>query len=406
MPPPLRSPRELRALLHDVFPFLLDDNVDSNNNHNVVHAFGYGSGVLPQQQQPSGSDTESNEEKLVVDAIVVVRDAELFHRANLRCNAHHYNSTMQSPHACAWLQRHRLPTCVHPYLNNPGVYFHVVRGTANHNSNIKYGVVELSDLAADLRHWTCLYLAGRLQKPVVHVPIHMNEDNDNDYEDDDNVVLKLQNEHNLPAALAAGLLLQSNDDDKITDEPQPPPNDSMARMQQQQQQELYARIASLSYQGDFRVAVGAEDPHKISRLVATPHLPRWNALYQPATRALREEGILTATTTTATTATTTGMDQQQSSALLRFDWDDQNPLAHARLWRSLPRHVRQKCRIRNDNATAHSLKVYQAAARTLPTILESIVAPAARYQSMKGLWTAGISTSAAYAWRKLQKGRG
>lgn len=41
-----------------------------------------------------------------------------------------------------------------------------------HAQLIKYGVVRLAALQADLRHWTALYCAGRLHKPVATLACH------------------------------------------------------------------------------------------------------------------------------------------------------------------------------------------------------------------------------------------
>jgi len=351
----LRSPKELLDLLQDLLP--LDEN--------VVHAFGYGSGVLHQQQQDASNDAEIK----VVDVVLVVKDALRFHKLNRQLNPHHYTGLLASSAArCAWIQTHKLPE--NKWLRNPGVYF-------NNTPGIKYGVVEVNDLSDDLNEWRYLYLAGRLHKPVVTII------------EEDPMLSQLQNEQNLPAALSAALLLQYNNHHRQHT------NDT-ASLQQQSEQQVYTTIASLSYQGDPRMTVQAEDPNKVARLVGSPqHLERWRDLYRPAALELEQAGVL---------STTDG---------LLFQWDSHNPLAHNRLWQSLPEQVRRNCGYNSVTTTTtttaiksdSSPEVAAAAARQLPLVLaSSIVAPAARYQTFKGLWTAGFAKSVSYAYRKFTKG--
>src|SRR5690606_3302891 len=91
---------------------------------------------------------------------------------------------------------------------------------------VKYGVVNISTLTADLASWETLYLAGRLHKPVRIL------------RDDPGV--RLANQRNLLSALRVALLLLP---ETFTEH------------------ELYAAIAALSYTGDPRMWARAENPH-------------------------------------------------------------------------------------------------------------------------------------------------
>jgi translocator assembly and maintenance protein 41 len=124
-----------------------------------------------------------------------------------------------------------------------GVYFNpyvTVNGTL-----IKYGVVNLDDLCTDLSTWSTLYIAGRLQKPVKIL------------RDDPRV--RLANQVNLISALRTALLLL-------------PPKFT--------EWELYATIANISYIGDLRMSLPAEDPSKIANIVGN-NIPNFRRLYSP-----------------------------------------------------------------------------------------------------------------------------
>jgi len=100
---------------------------------------------------------------------------------------------------------------------------------------IKYGIISTQDLTDDLTHWSSLYLAGRLQKPVLPL-----------LEPDS---LRPALEANLRSALSVSLLLV-------------PPNEAFTEIS------LWEQIAGISYSGDPRMSVpGAENPEKVRNIV-------------------------------------------------------------------------------------------------------------------------------------------
>jgi translocator assembly and maintenance protein 41 len=113
---------------------------------------------------------------------------------------------------------------------------------------IKYGVVSVDTLVKDLMDWETLYMAGRMHKPI------------NVLRDEPRI--RLANQVNLSSAVRASLLLLP---ETFSEE------------------ELYSEITSLSYRGDFRMAVG-ENPNKIKNIVATQG-DYFQKLYQPILRS-------------------------------------------------------------------------------------------------------------------------
>jgi translocator assembly and maintenance protein 41 len=96
---------------------------------------------------------------------------------------------------------------------------------------IKYGVVSRASLENDLRHWTSLYIAGRLHKPVATLA--------------SNPSVEAAQRINVASALRIALLLL--------------PQRFTAR-------DLYSTICTLSYAGDVRMGL-AEDDKKVDRIV-------------------------------------------------------------------------------------------------------------------------------------------
>jgi translocator assembly and maintenance protein 41 len=211
--------------------------------------------------------------------------------------------------------------------------------------------VQVDELSRDLVDWKYLYLAGRMHKPIVKTTIDSGVEGSIEYQ---------QTIINLPAALSASLLLLSRGNQT---------NGTISEAA------LYTQIAALSYTGDPRMSAGAEDPEKVNKLVQSPgQLRRFSRLYRDALSDLETQGLLSI----------------ENGHLL---WDAKNPKAHQLLWQKLPSRLQP--------ATFEDPAM---AIKTLYHDLPAIVGPAARYQSLKGLATAGPRRSWTYAMRKLSKG--
>ena len=195
-------------------------------------AFGYGSAVIPQRSTAAPA---------LVDAVLCVDDARAWHAANVLRNPAHYS----------WLKTLGPAAIATAQATYPGVYYNVT-------SELKYGVVATADLHRDLDAWTSLYVAGRLQKPVVWVA--------------SDAALSAAVTRNLRAALGAALL--SFRPGHFFDE-----------------RELFAAIANLSYGGDVRFALRAEDPRKVRNIVEGG-LGRFRTLYGPHVQVAIAAGAL------------------------------------------------------------------------------------------------------------------
>ena len=237
----------------------------------VEHAFGYGSGVFA---QPLASWDETNElddgrrvsgsassvatrggSTTMVDYVFAVSSPVQWHAENMRCNPSHYapHVRLLGPNAVVAIAD-RVGVGVHfntfvPWIGcrDTDTYAGLGPGRATH---WKYGVVGLDTLTTDLTDWVSLFLAGRMQKPVVTIA------------ENPSVVNAVG--ANLRAALARALLTlpeQFSDD------------------------ELRQQLCGLSYHGDARVWLGAEDLHKVRR-IAFGSKQGIDALYRDATRAL------------------------------------------------------------------------------------------------------------------------
>ena len=352
----LASERTIREEIVSRFP-----------QENLVHCFGYGSGVF--SQSLSNNDKGVTSIAGMLDLILVVDDTREFHRANLQRFPHHYAPWLRygGPDMAAKMQRQGIPS-----LRDAHVLFHVVdEDETNSLPKMKYGVVDREDLERDLTKWDSLYLAGRLHKPTL--PVVANDHN----------LLEAQTK-NLRAATAAALLLS----------PQPPASSSTTNTSSTTVVpwlSLYRQIASLSYTGDFRMQVGGEDPQKLDKLVQAPgQLQRFHNLYRPILKSYETSGLLSISHSSSNKNVSSG----------GLEWNPNDPSTTSYLRQQLPQSLREGDTVTTATSDSNRTIGHDALAKALA----AIVAPTARNQSFKGVFTLGFRKSLQYASAKLSKG--
>ncbi|CAI7601028.1 unnamed protein product [Penicillium discolor] len=211
----------------------------------IRYAFAYGSGVFPQNGSgapssslhPSAPTAIQNMQKgsgKMIDFIFGVSYSQHWHDINLNQHRDHYSGlgSLGSYTVSQVQDRFGAGVYFHPYIT--------VNGTM-----IKYGVVNLDTLCRDLTQWDTMYLAGRLQKPVKILRDHPK--------------VRLANQMNLLSALRVALLLLPERFSEF---------------------ELYSTIAGMSYMGDLRMALPAEDPGKVRNIVSG-QMAHFRRLYAP-----------------------------------------------------------------------------------------------------------------------------
>ena len=266
----------------------------------IRYAFAYGSGVFPQTAQapmappsklhPNPNSAISTVQAgggKMIDFIFGVTHTQHWHSLNLQQNRNHYSAVGSLGSYVVSRVQDRW---------GAGVYFNpyiTVNGTL-----IKYGVVNLDTLCTDLSEWTNLFLAGRLQKPVKILR--------------DNPRVRLANQVNLLSAVRTALLLLP---ERFTEK------------------ELYSTIAGISYMGDVRMSLPAENASKVTNIVKH-QLINFRTLYGPLIDTLPNVSF---------------DDSRTSNRDFPFDptvnanlQQDMDPLKRGNMVRRLPKAFRQK----------------------------------------------------------------
>ncbi|KAJ5082334.1 Phosphatidate cytidylyltransferase [Penicillium argentinense] len=210
----------------------------------IRYAFAYGSGVFTQTGAASPISTHPSAPAAIknmqqgsgkmIDFIFGVSYSQHWHSLNLGQHRDHYSGLGSLGSYMVSQVQDRF---------GAGVYFNThitVNGTL-----IKYGVVNLDTLCTDLTQWNTLYLAGRLHKPVKILRDHPK--------------VRLANQMNLLSALRVALLLLPERFSEF---------------------ELYSTIAGISYMGDLRMVLPAEDPGKVRNIVSG-QMAHFRRLYAP-----------------------------------------------------------------------------------------------------------------------------
>jgi len=363
--PLLTTNNELTAIV-DSFP--------TTSGGRLNYAFGYGSGVLQQQSSSAG----------MVDIILAVDDPYSWHKENLVSQSHHYSGFARVGGArfVHWMQNFGARLYFHPFVDvdiNVMNDVHGIDTATNHHTTstiqreIKYGIVSTDDLIEDLTCWKYLYLAGRMHKPTVEIDLSTTPSSESDIQEQ--VVVNRRNEiaeaqqQNLLAAVSASILLHGGGRE----------NEDMTLPIIQ----LYNTIAGISYAGDIRMQTGAEDPNKVKKLVETPGMKDlWDNMYSSILSDMQSSGILT-----------------KDELKLELDFND--IAMRKQLIQNLPNSLQLNEIVGDANSKDSILR----GSELLRTELANIVAPAAKSQSIKGFFSAGVLKSFKYAMAKFAKGR-
>lgn len=285
----------------------------------------------------------SDRSQRMIDLIVAVDDAEAWHIQNMSNNPWHYSSPLSflGPRAAASLQRSDF---------GARVYYNTILSPRP----FKYGVVSTADLTTDLTQWESLYISGRMQKPIRVLS-----------EAPPPVGLAAAMESNLSSAAAAALL---------------------SLPERFREDDLYTAVAALSYRGDVRMQLAVEVGSKASDIVRA-NLHRFRALYKPVT-----------------------CDSGHAHARSDGVWSREVAASgQARLLRRLPDHIRHSVRrrlgIREADGGVDALATLDNAivGKAVVGAVAAVVARSSIRQSLKGLATAGLGTSARYVASKLGK---
>lgn len=360
----------------------------------IRYAFAYGSGVFP--QTASGSKSASTvhphastaissvqgSQGKMIDFIFGVSYTQHWHSLNLQHHRDHYSAigSLGSSLVSRVQDRYGAGVYFNPYVTVNGVL-------------IKYGVVNLDTLCRDLSEWDTLYLAGRLHKPVKIL------------RDDPRV--RLANQINLISAVRTALLLL-------------PPDFT--------EQELYGTIAGLSYLGDPRMALPAENPDKVANIVKY-QLPNFRRLYAPLIENLPNVAFHDSRCNNSD-----WMNDLDTNARLAQDMD---PKKRGNMVRRLPRSFRSKLyyryqskfqipqkefdkmleesndqdptRVKKQQGGVFDQRVAsdrrEDLVKEVKRAVKSTVQWASATQSLKGILTTGVTRSVRYVREKIAKYR-
>ena len=360
----------------------------------IRYAFAYGSGVFAQSESgssskmnlhpnpsPAISSVQKGQSKMI-DFIFGVSYTQHWHSLNLQQHRNHYSAvgSLGSSLVSRIQDNWGAGVYFNPYITVNGIL-------------IKYGVVNLDTLCRDLSRWDTLYLAGRLQKPVKIL------------RDDPRV--RLANQVNLISALRTALLLL-------------PPNFT--------EQDLYGTIAGISYLGDPRMSLPAENANKVANIVRH-QLPNFRRLYAPLIENMPNVAFHDPRCSSPQWA-----DDPDTNASLAQDMD---PVKRGNMVRRLPRSFREKLyfqyqskfqipqlefnkmleasndedptRVKRQQGGRFEQRVageqQQALVKEVSEVIKRTIRWPSVSQSLKGIVTAGIRRSWRYFMEKVKKYR-
>ncbi|KZT23433.1 Mmp37-domain-containing protein [Neolentinus lepideus HHB14362 ss-1] len=309
----------------------------------IRYAFAYGSGVFEQDSYGTSSKPGS-EGGPMIDFMFAVTHADHWHSINMSQHPGHYPLH-------ARLFGSSFVSKVEEVI--PGVWFNTfvpMKGV-----RIKYGVTTVDNLCSDLLNWKTLYLAGRMHKPIRII------------KDDPRV--RLTQQVNLVSAVRAALLTLPAE---------------FSEMQ------LFSRIAAISYEGDPRMHLPAENHNKVANIVRKQS-PQFKELYHRLVVGLP------------------GVHWPVHSSSIQ---QDITPSARAAHLRKLPSNLLsgvERSYAAHFTKTADEIAYWSKLAgdEGLPKVMHEGMSQIVRYpatiQSLKGIVTAGPVKSVRYSVEKVRK---
>ncbi|CAH8827793.1 unnamed protein product [Trichobilharzia szidati] len=350
-------------------------DVLNKDRSNYVASFAYGSVVFPQKGR-----TTSNS---LIDLIIIAHDPVEWHLKNISENPNHYNTLLRSFSKTYQSSYFKMFLCQAP---GPKVYYNPFiewNDPLDNNKKVsfKYGVVGIQSILSDLSTWSHLYIAGRLQKPVLWISDDSKLSSSQSYAEQ---LHTLQNK-NLLASMSYAILLNYPKRFPISE------------------YDLYCSIASISYTGDWRMIIG-EDRQKIKRLVyGDNRLGEFRSLYRNALNSLESYGF------SIQTQSKSSLDERESSYCLVCSNENAEIILH--LLTNIPDHIcllSVKDDIHSIDNPAKAREFLANLSHTernqrLCNTVSSIVRWSSLYQTGLGLISAGPKRSLQYAFAKLAK---
>ncbi|EIW71241.1 hypothetical protein TREMEDRAFT_16117, partial [Tremella mesenterica DSM 1558] len=327
-------------------------------------AVAYGSGVIRQ------ANRSPSDEPPLTDLLISTPEPYRFHQINMRQNPSHY------PAYARWMG----PRWVAAIQERLGAEVWYVTMVTVAGVNIKYGVISTSALKRDLEEWTTLYVAGRLHKPVSTFTIRPFCSHSQ--------VLSLVSTPTLESALRTNLRSAAS----VALLGLGPTFSELA---------LWEQIAGLSYSGDPRMSVpGAENPEKVKNIVRGEgvldgfrklygrHLAKMSLEWEneksyKGWRGMGEEGLVQPDSTEHYISLLSSLPANLRSKFPISTISDVTSAENGEFWKQVVQDPRYKAVVQNE--------------------LRHIVRRPALTQSIKGLFTAGLSKSVWYSWAKVRK---
>uniref|UniRef100_A0A7S1KR46 Phosphatidate cytidylyltransferase, mitochondrial n=1 Tax=Percolomonas cosmopolitus TaxID=63605 RepID=A0A7S1KR46_9EUKA len=336
----------------------------------------------------------------------------------MKRNPNHYSALFRFLGADLTNQFHKYG-CNHVYFNTNVQTIHAGR--------IKYGIAERADVMRDLLEWNELYVAGRMHKPVQwrysdgQTPI--GEEGYPQYLDVDAMEERWigkgqtftdEARDNLNENTQADEPLSSTWNDNILPDPKLdqacrvnrrrallfailfslPPSSNAHKHYSLEWNQLYEQICRLSYDGDVRMRLKAENAHKIQN-IAHGQRAYFDAIYRDGIVANElhhgsfDERVLSLSLEEWRNFLVEAGVPQQVITIQR-----QLEPSHTHL------HLENALNLANSSHLRGNVAEIQ---RLTKKSVEKIVFDSSKSQLIKGFFTAGTTTSIKYAWKKMMK---